>query len=448
MPAKPSSPEIPLPRGWPSHVKSAILHVISLAQFTLAYTRGWAVNSPNSRIRLKAQLDRADQEIAQLHEQLRIHMLRMARLPPHRRPYYRPAERMAILQLKAARGWSLQQASREFLVTADTVRSWLGRVDDEGPDALVLLREPVNRFPDFVRYIIQRLRVLCPTMGKVKIAEILARAGLHLGVTTVGRILKEKPVPTPKPAQKAKTTGRVVTSKYPNHVWLVDLTVVPTGCGLWCSWLPFALPQQWPFCWWVAVVIDHLSRRAVGLGVFRSRPDCRAVCACLGQTIRRAGTPPKYVVCDRDSIFDCSAFRRWVKRKGIKPPRYGAIGQHGSIAVIERYILSLKNECSRRILVPRRRDAARRELQLYADWYNEARPHMTLGGKTPNEVYRALRPANRRPRIEPRRRWPRGSPCAKPWALVAGKPGDQFSVGIHFHAGRKHLPVVMLKQAA
>ena len=55
MPAKPSSPEIPLPRGWPSRVKSAILHVISLAQFTLAYTRGWAANSPNSRIRLAAE---------------------------------------------------------------------------------------------------------------------------------------------------------------------------------------------------------------------------------------------------------------------------------------------------------------------------------------------------------------------------------------------------------
>ena len=58
MPAKSSSPEIPLPRSWSSRVKSAILHVISLAQFTLAYTRGWAANNPNSRTRLKAELDR------------------------------------------------------------------------------------------------------------------------------------------------------------------------------------------------------------------------------------------------------------------------------------------------------------------------------------------------------------------------------------------------------
>ena len=35
-------------------------------------------------------------------------------------------------------------------------------------------------------------------MVQVKIAEILARAGLHLGATTVRRRLKEKPLPTPR----------------------------------------------------------------------------------------------------------------------------------------------------------------------------------------------------------------------------------------------------------
>ena len=142
------------------------------------------------------------------------------------------------------------------------------RVDAEGPDALIQLCEPVNKFSDFVRYVVQRLRFLSPTMGKVKIAEILARAGLHLGVTTVGRILKEKPVPASEPAQKTETSGRVVTSKYPNHVWHVDLTTVPTGAGFWCSWLPFALPQRWPFCWWVGVIIDHFSRRVMGFATF------------------------------------------------------------------------------------------------------------------------------------------------------------------------------------
>ena len=104
------------------------------------------------------------------------------------------------------------------------------------------MRVPVNKFPDFVRYVVQRLRVLCPTMGKVKIAQTLARAGIHVGATTVGRMLKDKPAPAPKPAQEGNTTDRVVTSKYPNHVWLIDLTLVPTGSGFWSvAWLTLGL---------------------------------------------------------------------------------------------------------------------------------------------------------------------------------------------------------------
>ncbi len=57
------NPRIPHPKSWPIHVRAAILHVIALAQFATAYMRSWSVNSINSRIRLKAELDRANQEL-------------------------------------------------------------------------------------------------------------------------------------------------------------------------------------------------------------------------------------------------------------------------------------------------------------------------------------------------------------------------------------------------
>ena len=44
-------------------------------------------------------------------------------------------------------------------------------------------------------------------------------------------------------ARAAEQTLRVVTAEYPEQVWHVDLTVVPTGPGLWAPWIPFALPQ-------------------------------------------------------------------------------------------------------------------------------------------------------------------------------------------------------------
>jgi len=99
-------------------------------------------------------------------------------------------------------------------------------------------------------------------------------------------------------------------------------------------------------------------------------------------------------------------------------------------------------------LVPLRRQAFRQELSSFIDWYNEYRPHTTLGGRTPDEVYHARYPGHRKPRFEPRSKWPRGSPCAMPWALVKGKAGLKLDLQVDFHAGAKHLPIVTLSRAA
>jgi hypothetical protein len=99
----------------------------------------------------------------------------MAAIPAHRRPHYPATERMAILELKAARRWNQVQAAKAMMVTPATVASWSKRIDERGPDALVQLPEPVNRFPDFVRQIVRRLKAPCPSMGKVRIAKTLGR---------------------------------------------------------------------------------------------------------------------------------------------------------------------------------------------------------------------------------------------------------------------------------
>jgi hypothetical protein len=70
-------------------------------------------------MRLKADLDRAQQELASLHEEVRIKDARMAMINPQRRPHYPPTQRLAILELKAARGWSLEQTARVFPRSAD-----------------------------------------------------------------------------------------------------------------------------------------------------------------------------------------------------------------------------------------------------------------------------------------------------------------------------------------
>jgi hypothetical protein len=116
--------------------------------------------------------------------------------------------------------------------------------------------------------------------------------------------------------------------------------------------------------------------------------------------------------------------------------------------VVERLILTLKLCIAQLHQVPLRRDEFRRELLLMAEWYNTARPHMSLQGRTPDELYYTRFPANRKPRFEPRSNWPRGSPCARPWALIHGNPGVQIALDVQFQAGRRHLPLVRLRRAA
>src|SRR5262249_16595112 len=128
---------IPLPKSWPAKVRSAMLHVVSLAKFAAVYTRSWAADCSRDRVRLRAERDRHLEDKPLLGEELRIKDARMASIPAHHRPFYRPTERLAILELKAARGWSLEQTAKRFFVCPKTITSWMKRLDEEGAAALV-----------------------------------------------------------------------------------------------------------------------------------------------------------------------------------------------------------------------------------------------------------------------------------------------------------------------
>jgi len=318
--------ELPdLPHDWPEHVKAAVLHATGLAPAALARARGWCADSPIARVRLAARVDQLESEVAMLREELRIKDARMAALPPERRPHYPPAERLAVLALRAARCWTAAETARRFLVTAATIASWTKRLDEQGPDALV--RVPV----------------------------------------------------------------------------------------------------------------------VVATGLFRKEPTAAEICAVLDRAVAKAEHAPKHTVTDRGAQIqgECGD---WCARHGVKP-RFGAISKHGSIAVIERFMRTLKDEGLRRIAVPLRRADMAVEVGHFARWYNEHRPHETLRGATPAEVRDAVRPAKDALRLQtrpgvplPRGRPPRDGPRrARCGALVAV---------VERLEGRRHLPIVSLRRAA
>ena len=352
-----------------------------------------------------------------------------SRLDSKQRPHFSPTERMRVLALRTARGWSLAEAAARLQVNEQTLRDWMRRVVEGGERALIRLDGPANRFPDLVRQLVRQLKRVVPTMGKVRIAQVLARAGLQLGPTTVRRILRERgtdPDNADAAADVPAYEARSVHARRPDDIWHVDLTTVPTRAGFWVPWSPHALPQRWPFCWWVAVVLDQFSRTVVGFAVFRKQPTAAEMRGVLRRACQRAGRSPRHLITDRGEQFTAQAFRRWCRRRGIRQ-RFGAVQKSGSIAVIERFFRSLKSEATRQVIVPLDLAAMREEIALYVVCYNRYRPHRGLEGRTPEEA-----------RMGMGLNGPAG----------AGGSDEVVGLDVRFLEGRQHLPIVALRRAA
>lgn len=430
---KPGPSGAALPAAWPKRVRSAVIHAMSLAASAMTATRGWAARHASTRVRFKSEIERVEQELALVREELRLKDARMLRVPGHERPHYPPIERLAILELRALRGWSVRQTANRFHLSPVTVSSWMRRLDERGQDALVQSPVPLNTYPEFVTHIVQKLKLLCPAFGYRRIARVLSREGLHLGTSTVRRMIRRVVAPAPEPARSGRTRpNRRVIARYAHHAWHCDLTTVPTSMGIWTSAAPFSLALRWPFCWWLVVVADQFSARILSLAIFRTQPSSEQVRATVERAVDAAGAAPKYLISDKGQQFRARAFRAGCKRMGIRHV-FGALGQFGSIPFIERLIGTIKWECAERILVPFSRSAVRQELGLFAAWYNGVRPHERLGGATPDEIHDGAELRWKRARFEPRSRRPRGARCA---------------LRVRYLGGRRHLPVVGLERVA
>lgn len=327
-----------------------------------------------------------------------------------------------------------------------TLASWSKRAD-AGDRTLVQLPQPVNRFPDFVAHMVASLKTMLPTMGTRRIAQLLGRAGLAISASTVRRARTAQPVSQPPPATQGEGPGRSVKSTRRNQIWNVDLTTIATT-GTTAPGRAGAVPPTKPFVWWTAVVLDQFSRRAIGFAVFDRQPTTKSVTKCLQRAVQRVGGAPEATITDQ-GVQVRSAFKRWCKRHQIRP-RFGAIGQHGSIAITERFIRSMKDECLRRILVPYDRCELCAELTRYFNWYNTFRPHQGLDGATPVERWNSAKPAVAQAPFETRQRYRVKGARTNKAARCRGQPGVRLEMKVSDLADSPllQLPVIELRQAA
>ena len=312
--------------------------------------------------------------LAALREENDILRQRLARERPRRRRHYSPPLRFRIVRLLRSEVLSLTEAAGRFLVSPQTIARWLREAtahpERDTVGSLIQPVPPLRRYADVVRHLVQHLDSL-GLGGKDTIAATLARAAWSLSPRSVGRIRKEAPVLPPRPEPPPVPLGRVVSARYPNHVWMADLTEIPG---------PFRL-----FSLRLAAVLDVFSRFPLAVEVFQAEPTTED----LANLVERAAAihgRPRHFVSDQGTQFTALAFRESLRRLGTRQ-RFGAVGKTGSIAIIERLWLTLKSLLGLAAWHPLSAVDLRERLGPVLVYYAYVRPHQGLGGAVPAERY-------------------------------------------------------------
>src|ERR1700680_2316446 len=128
------------------------------------------------------------------------------------------------------------------------------------------------------------------------------------------------------------------------------------------------------------MVMDHFTRRLVGVGVHCGPVNGADPCRMFNAAIHGRGTP-RYLSTDHDSLFEA---HRWTAKLRILE-----IGQIETVPhvplshpFVERLIGTIRREFLDHVLFWNARDLERK-LGEFQTYYNAARSHASLGGHTP-----------------------------------------------------------------
>ena len=288
------------------------------------------------------------------------------------RGFYPLMERLRILWLMEYYQIPKRRVQDTFGVARSTVHRWLKGFQEGKLGGRRRAAEPVNKTPREIAELIWDIFRQNPMWGRHRMAMTLWALGVFISATAVRDILL-RPRPkasTPAPAQaQASAKPRQVVARYPNHVWSVDRTRVMRW-GIWPTW--------------VLVAIDHFSRAVMAV-VPLEGPNASWVVDVLEGAFVRHGSP-KHLISDQEGIFTGEAFATLLMDWDVKH-RFGAVGKHGSIAVTERLIWTLKHEWLARVVLIRDLDHLGQLLANFEEYYNECRCHQRLGGATPATLY-------------------------------------------------------------
>ena len=216
-----------------------------------------------------------------------------------------------------------------------------------------------------------------PWYGSRQMARALRRMGYGVGRKRVRRLMRvmglRSLAPGPNTSRRAPAHPvypyllRELSIDRPDQVWCADVTYIPMARG---------------FLYLVAVMDWH--SRCVLAWKLSTTQDTDFCLEALHDALDHQD-PPEIFNTDQGSQFTSRDWTQALKTAGVQISMDGK-GRWLDNVFIERLWRSLKQECVYLNAFDSMRDASA-QIGRWIAYYNRARPHSSLGGRTPFEAY-------------------------------------------------------------
>ena len=225
--------------------------------------------------------------------------------------------------------------------------------------------------------LVQRLHEMAATKvrwGSPRLTWWLTREGWHVNHKRIERLMREERLLVRQRRGRKRAAVARVPTPAPTRAderWSMDF-------------VRDTLVDGRPFRIWT--VVDDATRECPFLLVERSLPAVRVVDAL--ETLRLGRGLPRTLVCDNGPEFVSQAMDQWAAARGVRLD-FIRPGRPVENCFIESFNGRLRDECLNLHHFHSLADA-RQTIEAWREEYNTARPHGSLGGRTPYEFAVAL----------------------------------------------------------
>jgi len=266
------------------------------------------------------------------------------------------AKRAALAHLKEAHRMSERRACRLLGAPRSSMRYRSRPRDNEAVLRVLKVLAGRHRRSGY-RQLTRMLRRRLGPVNHKRVHRLYRKHGLQVPVRQRRRLKRVPRQPMTVPSR-------------PNECWSMDFVHDRTMTG----------PLR------TLSVLDVCTRQAPVLAAARSMPSERVI-RILEEAAARYGLPERIVV-DNGPEFTSRAMQRWAKDHGIEL-HFIEPGKPTQNAFIESFNARLRDECLNEHVFSDVHEA-QATLEQWRRYYNEERPHGSLGGQTPNEFAEGL----------------------------------------------------------